>query len=80
MQRTTVYLDEETVLAIRQLAAVEQRSQAEIIRTALDTYLARAGQRARPMPEGIGRHRSGRSDVSTDAEALLRSAARQRRR
>lgn len=80
MQRTTVYLDEETVLAIRQLAAVEQRSQAEVIRAALRNYLAQTGQRTRPMPVGVGRHRSGRSDVSTDAEALLRSAARRRRR
>ncbi len=79
MQRTTVYLDEETVLAIRQLAAAEQRSQAEIIRAALDTYLTQTGPRARPMPRGVGEYRSGRSDVSTSAETLLRAAARRRR-
>jgi predicted transcriptional regulator len=32
MLRTTVYLDEETALALRRLADAERRSQAEIIR------------------------------------------------
>ena len=80
MLRTTVYLDEETVLAIRQLADTERRSQAEIIREALRTYLEQAERHTgRPLPKGIGAYRSGRRDVAERSEELLRSAARQRR-
>ena len=80
MLRTTVYLDEETVLAIRQLADTEGRSQAEIIREVLHAYLEQAEHRSgRPLPKGIGAYRNGRSDVAERAEELLRSAARQRR-
>jgi Ribbon-helix-helix protein, copG family len=42
MLRTTIYLDEEVALAIRQLADREQRSQAEIIREALRRYLPKS--------------------------------------
>ena len=44
MLRTTIYLDEDVALAIRQLAAREQRSQAEVIREALRRYLKGAGK------------------------------------
>lgn len=80
MVRTTVYLEEDTALAIRQLAEAENRPQAEIIREALNTYLRQAqAQGRRPLPPGIGAYRSGRQDVSEQAEALLRQAARRRR-
>jgi hypothetical protein len=52
MIRTTVYLDHDTALALRQLAAVQGRSQAELIRDALARYTRRA---ARPAPKGIGK-------------------------
>ena len=80
MHRTTVYLDEEIALAIRQLAEREQRSQAEIIREALQRYLKHTRARGGPpRPVGIGAWRSGRGDVSERAEELLRQAARKRR-
>ena len=80
MLRTTVYLDEETALAIRQLADTEQRSQAEIIREALRIYLEQAEcHTSRPLPKGIGAYRSGRHDVAEQAEELLRNAAQRRR-
>lgn len=80
MLRTTVYLDEETALAIRRLADIEKRSQAEIIRDALNTYVEQSKfQRGRPIPTGIGAYHSGRSDVSEKAEELLREAARKSR-
>lgn len=80
MLRTTVYLDEEVALAIRQLAERQKRSQADIIRDALARYL-RQGERenANPSPPGVGAFRSGRSDVSEKAETILRNAAKQRR-
>ncbi len=80
MLRTTIYLEEDTLLAIRQLADSENRSQAEIIRVALKTYLEQAKtQGHRPLPPGIGTYRSGRQDISEQTEVLLRQASRRRR-
>jgi hypothetical protein len=80
MLRTTVYLDEETAIAIRRLADAQKCSQADIIRAALREYVQRTEQEAaRPAPIGVGRYRSGRSDISANAEKLLREAARSRR-
>jgi len=63
------------VLAIRQLADTEQRSQAEIIREALYTYIKQVEHRTtRSLPKGIGAYRSGRRDVAEWAEELLRDA------
>jgi hypothetical protein len=73
MIRTTVYLDEETALALRQLAEAQNRSQAELIREALAAYTRQA---ARPKPRAIGIGRSGRSDVSERAEEILTDAVR----
>ncbi|HYM10926.1 MAG TPA: CopG family transcriptional regulator [Bryobacterales bacterium] len=76
MTKTTVYLDPEVALSLRQLAERQGCSQAELIREALATYVRRSG---RLKPKGIGRYHSGRSDVSERAEELLRRAARDRR-
>ena len=79
MLRTTVYLEEDTVLEIRQLADAENRSQAEIIRDAVKIYLDQTRvQNRRPSLPGIGTFHSGRKDVSEQAEVLLRQAARNR--
>jgi hypothetical protein len=67
----TVYLDPETVLALRQLAETQGRSQAELIRSALDDY-------ARPKIPGIGEFNSGRTDTSARAEEILGHAAKRR--
>lgn len=76
MVKTTVYLDDEVVLLLKQIAATAGQRQAEIIRHALAEYVRKAA--ARPQPRGIGAYRSGRSDVSQRAEILLRKAARRR--
>jgi hypothetical protein len=76
MVKRTVYLDRKTAERIRKLADSQGRSQAELIREALVSY---AHQTARPRPTGIGRYRSGRSDVSRQAEKLLRKAVRDQR-
>lgn len=75
MVKTTVYLDETIALRIRQLAKTKGRSQAEVIRDALETYTRDV---ERPRPKGIGAYSSGRSDVSERAEEILREAARKR--
>lgn len=139
--KTTLHLEDETAEALRQLAGVEGRSEAEVVREALALYRSKAEAdsgsakltpreaqvfeliveglsnrsighhlglhestvrnyvisvlhklgarsrsevmaraiRPRPLPKGVGRYRSGRSDVSTRAEDLLREAARGRK-
>jgi hypothetical protein len=74
--KTTVYLEEETLLTLRQMAAAQKRSQAEIIRAAVGQYARRM---ARPKLPGLGAFHSGRTDISEKAEVLLRKAARGKR-
>lgn len=75
MVKTTVYLEQETVLALDEMARREGRPKAELIREALRAYTRR---RKRPDVVGIGAFQSGRSDVAERAEELLRAAARDR--
>lgn len=72
-----VSLDPESALALRQAAAREGLSPSELVSVVLREYLRGP---ARPPPRGIGAYRSGRSDLSTQAEELLRKAARGRRK
>jgi broad specificity phosphatase PhoE len=72
MQKTTVYLDPAVALALREISRGEGRSQAELIREALHQYTR---NRARPRLAGVGTFHSGRTDVSSRAEELLRTAA-----
>ena len=76
MIKTTVYLDPETVLTLRQLAQAQGRSQAELIREAIDLLTRGA---SRPSLRGIGGYRSGRADVSERAEELLHQAVREKK-
>ena len=72
MTKTTVYLDTDLAVAIRQLATSEGRAQAELIRDALTEYTRR---RKRPAIPGIGEFDSGHTDTSEKAEQILRRAA-----
>jgi hypothetical protein len=76
MVRTTVYLDQEVAMALKQLAAQQGRSQAELIRDALASY---AGRAVRPTPKGIGKYRSGEPDVAQRAKDILAAAAKRGR-
>jgi predicted transcriptional regulator len=76
MTKTSVYLDPDTVLALRQMAETQGRSQAELIRDALETYTRKA---RRPKIPGIGEFDSGHTDTSESAEQLLSSAAKRGR-
>lgn len=73
--KTTVYLPDSTLVAIKQIAKTQNRSQADVIREALAEYVVTA---ERPAPRGIGAYRSGRKDISERAEELLAGAARKR--
>jgi hypothetical protein len=63
----TITVDDETAEALRRLAELEQRSEADIVRTALAAYA-----KAQPRPKGIGKYRSGRNDISVKARDLIR--------
>jgi predicted transcriptional regulator len=76
MTKTTIYLDTDTVLALRQMAESQGRPQAELIREALDAYTAKG---KRPLPRGMGKYDSGESHVSERAEEILRKAAKRGR-
>ena len=75
MTKTTVYLDTDTVLALRQMAETQGRSQAELIRDALETYTKAT---KRPLPRGLGRY-DGEIDGAESAKDFLRSAAKKGR-
>lgn len=74
--KTTVYLDSDIALALRQMAEAQGRSQAEIIRQALETFTRNARQ---PKIPGIGEFDSGHTDTSERAEQILRRAAKRGR-
>ena len=76
MVKTTVYLEADLALALRQLSTAQGRPQAALIREALATYTRRATY---PKPKRTSDYRSGRSDVSERAEELIRQAVRERR-
>ena len=79
MLKTTVYLDEDILLILRGLADAEKRSQADIIREALQHYLQQIQVPNPKLPAGIGRYRSGRGDISQRAEELIQQAIRRER-
>lgn len=79
MLRTTVYLKEEIIVALRKLSLLEQRSQAEVIRDAIDEYVRRSAQKMRiKLPPGIGAYKSGHSDISARVDEIMRQKVRKR--
>ena len=66
MRKTTIYLSELQVQRVRRIAAASGRTQAEVIREAIDKLPADA----RLMPRSIGRGRGG-PDLSERSEELL---------
>jgi hypothetical protein len=75
--KTTVYLDDETALRIKQLAQSHGRSQADMIREALEEYTRKAPT---PSSAGWGKFASGRSDVSSRAKEMVGQIMEERRR
>ena len=74
--KTTVYIGSDIVLALRQMAETQGRSQAELIREALETYTRKV---KRPKIPGVGEFDSGHADTSDRAEDLLNRAAKRGR-
>jgi hypothetical protein len=76
MTKTTVYLNADTVLALRRMSKAQGRSQADLIRNALEAYTCDA---ERPLPRGMGRYDSGETNGAEGARDFLRSAAKKNR-
>jgi Ribbon-helix-helix protein, copG family len=72
MLRTTVYIDEKTEAELRLLARRQDRTKAELIREALEAYVAKARAKLEvELPPGVGRYASSRDDVSERADVFL---------
>jgi len=69
MRRTTIYLETETDLLLKQEAIRRKRPVAELIREALDGYVHRTRSR---LPPGVGAFDSGFRDTAEHAEEILR--------
>jgi hypothetical protein len=65
----TIELDEQTAAVVQELAANENRSAGEVIRDALAAY---PGRRKRSLPKGVGKYRSGQSDIAQNLREILR--------
>lgn len=72
MVKTTVYIEPDIALSLKQLATAEGRSQAELIRDALATYTQ---QRKRPAIPGLGEFDSGQTTGSERVKELLKKAS-----
>jgi predicted transcriptional regulator len=74
--KTTVYLDSDIALTLRQMAEAQGRSQAELIREALQKYTSDG---KRPLPRGLGKYDSGETHGAERAQDFLRAAAKKGR-
>ncbi len=69
MQKTTVYMDEETYRRLKRIGRECGRPPAELVREAVAEYTARHAPRRKPR--SVGAFKSGRRDLGQRAEALL---------
>ena len=72
MPAITIELADDVAEDLRRLAAAQERSETDILREAVATYV----RFTRPFPKGMGRYHSGQTTVSEQARDLLRQAAR----
>jgi predicted transcriptional regulator len=71
MEKTTVYLDQETRRGLKALSRATGRPQAELIREALDEYLDRTPRYA--LPGWVGAWKHGPSTDSGEIKRVARS-------
>ena len=76
MTRTTILLDHDLLLEIKQLARASGTTATSVIREALKSYLEKNRSRRKLSFTGAGR--SGRRSVSRDAEKILKNKASRR--
>jgi len=68
----TLQLDEQTSQLLRTIAAAENRSEAEVVQALLAQYAQRP-----PLPIGMGKYRSGKTDTSENASQIIRQAVKE---
>ena len=73
MVKTTVYLDEETMAALKVMPRRSAKPQAELIREALRAFARTATPP--PLPAGMGMFDSGHSDTAARKKELLSQPA-----
>ena len=73
MSTVTVEISGPAAERLHQLVEAEQRSEAEIVRDALEAY----APSKRRLPKGAGLYHSGRSDTCQNAEQILRDAVKE---
>jgi len=76
MVKTTVYLDENSMSALRSMAQRKGTTQAELIRNAVRKLVA---GNPPPLPKGMGMFSSGYTDTSSRRKEILMAAARKGR-
>ena len=74
--KTTVYLDADEYERIKEIARIEGRAPAELVREAVAEYARRKRPQRKPRSIGVGH--SGRGDVAEHAEELLAGMGRRR--
>ncbi len=70
MKRTTIFADESMLDALKEIARREDVSIAEVIRQALNRFIADR-QRNKRLPSILGIGQSGRKDIAERSEELL---------
>ena len=86
MVKTTVYLDEDAVAALKGISRRSAKPQAQLIRGAVRAFAfcsccmrsVKVGGNRPPLPAGMGMFESGHADTSTRRKELLKEAARVR--
>ena len=73
-QKTTVYLDRADYQHLKTLARRQGRKPAELVREAVAAY----ARRGNTVPRSLGSGRSGKRNLSEQAEALLKGMGRAR--
>jgi Ribbon-helix-helix protein, copG family len=77
MSRTTILLNDDLMLRVRQLARANGTTMTDIIREALEAYVGQQQQGRVLSFAGVGK--SGRRSVSKNAEEILRRKADRRK-
>jgi hypothetical protein len=68
MKRTTIYLDPELEVLLKLEMLRQKRPMAEIVREAVEAYVAREPRKA---PPGAGAFASGRRDTADQVDEIL---------
>lgn len=77
MVKTTVYLDDEVVAALRGISKRSARPRAQLIRDALRAFTSSGNPT--PLPGGMGMFDSGHTDTAAHRKELLRQVSRTKR-